>query len=259
MIKLNISVSGKGPDLVLIHGWAMSSLVWKSWLIELEKEYTVYCVDLPGHGDCSYVKSWGMDDVLESLEDQLPPKCHVLGWSLGGMVALAYASRYPQRVERLIMLASSAKFVQSVDWSHAQEVDTLEMFSVGLIENTALTIKRFLMLQAQGFERPKKTISLLKSLVAEAKPVQEEALISGLGLLKNTDLREELQIIRCPLLMLMGENDQLIPLEVGVDAQAINPDVKLNVVNGAAHAAFLSHQADVHRAVTKFLSSEADS
>lgn len=254
MIKLNVSASGEGPNLVLIHGWAMSSLVWKSWLVELEKDYRVLCVDLPGHGGCDYDKPWAMADVLESLAKQLPSKSHVLGWSLGGMIALAYASRYPQRVERLIMLASSAKFVQCKQWLHAQTEDTLKLFFDGLIENSPLTIKRFLMLQTQGLSQPKKQNSLLKKILNEAKPVKLSALVSGLALLKSTDLRESLQTIHCPLLMLMGANDQLIPLEVTNDSRGLNPDVELGVIADAAHAPFLSHQSEVHCATTRFLS-----
>jgi len=254
LIKLNITVSGKGPNLVLIHGWAMSSQVWKDWLPVLEKHYRVFCVDLPGHGGCTYDQPWSMDDVLASLADQLPSKSSVLGWSLGGMVALAYANKCPQNVERIVMLASSAKFVQSNDWQHAQMDETLTAFTAGLLNNAASTTKRFLMLQTQGMAEPKKISMLLRRIMSEAPAVQKEALISGLAILANADLRQALKAVTCPLLMLMGSEDQLIPLGVANDSRKINSNVESCVIEGASHVPFLSHQEHVDNATEQFLS-----
>ncbi|ORU91175.1 MAG: hypothetical protein A6F72_01330 [Cycloclasticus sp. symbiont of Poecilosclerida sp. N] len=252
-MKLDIQVSGKGRNLVLIHGWAMSSLVWAHWLDELEKSYQVIRVELPGHGISQHNQSWSMNELLEMLAQQLPAKCSVLGHSLGGMVALAYAAKYPLKVESLVMLASSAKFVQTSDWQHAQALETFTVFGEGLLENPKLAVKQFLLLQTQGMRGARKTTALLKGLVNDAPAKALIALNSGLDALKKMDLRAELKSISCPLLMLLGEQDQLVPVGVGTDSLALNTKIKLVVISGAAHVPFLSHQADVMRAIEQFI------
>ena len=128
---------------MLIHGWAMNNLVWKDLLRELEKSYRVSCVELPGHGNSKHYDEWALDELLQSMNENLPATCSVLGWSLGGMIALAYAQQYPQRVEKLILLASSAKFVQAPGWESAQSVDTMVSFFQGVMRDSSSAVDVF--------------------------------------------------------------------------------------------------------------------
>lgn len=255
-MKLNLQQSGDGPVLVLIHGWAMSSAVWQPMLSRLEQSFTVICMDLPGHGGSEYAEAWGLDELLESMAEQLPPKCTVLGWSLGGMLALAYTNKYPQRVSSLIMLGSSPKFVQSGDWLYGQENDVLGAFQHGLINDSSATIKRFVSLQTQGMERPKETRKLLLSLLGACPQPSKNGLTSGLRILQNLDLRHALKKVAYPLLMLLGAKDSLIPVSVGEQSQIINPRIKLVVIKQAAHVLFLSHPSEVLESIEQFLSTK---
>jgi len=253
LIPLNIQESGEGPNLVLIHGWAMNNLVWQSWLADLEKSYRVICVELPGHGDSEYSEYWGMNELLEAMAAQLPSCCSVLGWSLGGMVALAYASEYPQRVNNLVMLASSAKFVQSADWQYAQLKNTFDVFSNSLVKKPLITIKRFLKLQTEGGELSKEINDFLGSVIKTNDEIPTVGLMSGLDILCNSDLRDLLKNFTCPTMMVLGEKDQLVPVEVGDESININPHVEVRVIEGATHVPFLSHPDEVSDALQQFL------
>jgi pimeloyl-[acyl-carrier protein] methyl ester esterase len=251
VIKLNIKVSGMGPNLVLIHGWAMNSTVWSNWLEELNQSYRVFCVELPGHGESEYAQHWTMDELLEALAKQLPVTANVLGWSLGGMVALAYADKYPNRTDRLVLLASSAKFTQSEGWADAIEEETLELFEEGLVDNAKSTIKRFLLLQTHGMNANKKVNSWLKDSIN--MPLDIRGLESGLQILKSADLREALQRVACPILLILGERDALIPVGVGAQSLKINPAIKLRVIEQASHVPFISHQDEVTKSLNDFV------
>ncbi|PHS72439.1 MAG: pimeloyl-[acyl-carrier protein] methyl ester esterase [Cycloclasticus sp.] len=236
---------------MLIHGWAMNSAIWRDWLVALTQSYRVFCVELPGHGESEYTQHWMMDELLEALAKQLPATANVLGWSLGGMVALAFADKYPQRIEKLILLASSAKFTQSDDWVFAVEKDTLKMFAAGLVDNASATIKRFLLLQTHGIAEPKKMNGCLKHSVSV--PSDIKGLESGLYILQNTDLRKALQQIACPVLMILGKKDALIPVGVGAELLNINPTIKLRLIEQATHVPFLSHQNEVAQVLNDFV------
>jgi pimeloyl-[acyl-carrier protein] methyl ester esterase len=197
-----------------------------------------------------------MNELLETMAAQLPQVCTVLGWSLGGMVALAYASKYQERGEKLIMLASSAKFVQSSDWQHAQTEETLGLFIRGAKDNMSATIKRFVSLQTQGVKRQRDEAAVLKGFVVGAINESKNALISGLLILQNSDLRYALKNLNCPLLMMLGEKDQLVPKGVATDSMMINKGIQLCIIEGAAHVPFLSHPKESLRVLQQFMLSE---
>ncbi|MBQ0723934.1 MAG: pimeloyl-ACP methyl ester esterase BioH [Cycloclasticus sp.] len=253
MIELNLQTFGTGPALVLIHGWAMNSMVWKNLLDELKKTYQIICVELPGHGKSQYAEAWQLDDLLPSLAKQLPERCSILGWSLGGMVSLAYADRYPSRVDKLIMLASSAKFVQSKGWSSAQPMETLTLFSHGLMGDSFTAIRRFLMLQTQGVGSSKKLNLLLRDVLKMGGEASKNGLKSGLDILQYIDLRAALKNIKLPVLMIMGGKDQLVPAAAGKASLEINESIDLTVIEDASHVPFLSHPSDVLKAIKQFI------
>jgi len=249
LIKLNTQEFGAGDNLVLIHGWAMNPSVWDGLVDALAQSYRVTCIELPGHGLSDYALPWSLDEVLQALSEQLPARCTVVGWSLGGMLGLAYAQRYPERVDSLVLMASSAKFVQTDDWACAQEVGVLEAFMQGLNENASVTIKRFLRLQTQIKDINRQ----LKETLSQGGNGLYEGLLSGLTILQQADLRPALAEIRCPLLMILGAKDKLIPASAGEASLKINSNIQLSIIEEASHVPFLSHQAEVAESIMRFI------
>src|SRR5664279_2763498 len=99
-MTLQIHVQGNGPDLVLLHGWGMNAAVWHGLAAELAGDFRVHAVEL---GD--------FDGVPQRLAAALPARVTVCGWSLGGQIALAWAQLFPAQVCRLVLLASTPRFV----------------------------------------------------------------------------------------------------------------------------------------------------
>ncbi|ODN67960.1 alpha/beta fold hydrolase [Methylophaga muralis] len=144
---------GQGPDLVMVHGWSMHSGVWQPLIELLADKFTLHLVDLPGHGQSDWqAEALQIEPLLAKLADSLPLTAHWLGWSLGGQLSLAFASRYPQRVNKLILLAANPKFVTSDDWHCAMDAAVFAVFAGQLDHNQRETLKRFVMLQARGAE-----------------------------------------------------------------------------------------------------------
>ena len=87
--NLKISTYGQGPDLVLLHGWAMHSGIWGRLVDVLASGFRVNLVDLPGHGVNRHVPLSGdLNEVAELILSAVPPAIWI-GWSLGGLVTLA--------------------------------------------------------------------------------------------------------------------------------------------------------------------------
>jgi pimeloyl-ACP methyl ester carboxylesterase len=106
---INVTVGGSGPVVVLIHGYAESSRMWKPLAQTLAPRYTVIAPDLPGFGDSSIPKSsLDMKTAAQRIHAAVNSlgyrKVRVVGHDIGLMVAYAYAAMYPQEVEKLALM-----------------------------------------------------------------------------------------------------------------------------------------------------------
>lgn len=254
---MHITIRGDGPDLVMLHGWSMHSAVWHDLADMLAAQFTLHLVDLPGHGESDWQSGgFELDHLLSSLANDLPDTAYWLGWSLGGTISLAFANRFPERVDKLILLAATPCFVQQADWPHAMPATIFQDFSDKLVLNQTETLQRFLSLQARGSVHSRETIKALAMQLATLNPAAPEALRQGLSLLINLDMRNALSGLTCPTRLILGERDTLIPQTVATSVSVLNPAVDTKLIAGAGHAPFISHTAECHQAVVSFFDSD---
>jgi len=262
-VSLHVDSHGSGAPLLFIHGWGMHSGMWGGVLAELAKQYRVMAVDLPGHGysvgrDLSRLGgdvgiNPDLHDLVDQLAEQFTGPLTVCGWSLGGQVALRWALRYPQQVSRLVLVSSTPCFVQQDDWPCAMAAQTLAAFSAALQQDYLPTLRRFLALQVRGSEQERELLVTLRhSLLSRGEP-DLAALQSGLGILRDSDLRAVLPEVVQPALVIAGERDTLTPLPASGYLAAQMPNARLVTIRGAAHAPFLSHPDEFVKQLVSFL------
>ena len=108
-LKMHYLTAGEGPAVILLHGYAETSLMWRPLIPELAKKFTVVAPDLPGIGDSGIPKD-GLDmknaavrihDLVKSLHIE---KAEVVGHDIGLMVAYAYAAQFPTETEKLVVM-----------------------------------------------------------------------------------------------------------------------------------------------------------
>ncbi len=241
MSQIHTETYGKGPVLVMIHGWAMHSGVWRDFATQLATHYQVICVDLPGHGHSETVEPYLLQPVCDALLSVLPKHpVYLLGWSLGATLAMAMAERYPNRVSRLIVLAGNPLFVQKTDWPGIK-AEVLNGFTDLLKMDVQQTLIRFLALQVNGLSHGREQLLMLKQAMLECPPPNEAVLQAGLDILTNTDCREFMLNNHLPVSLISGAKDTLIPLASSHLLKKLNPGIDLHVLETAAHAPFLSH------------------
>jgi pimeloyl-[acyl-carrier protein] methyl ester esterase len=251
---MHIKKIGQGPDLVLLHGWSMHSAVWHELADLLAENFTLHLVDLPGHGQSDWQQGdLELDVLLTKLAEIVPKNAIYLGWSLGGLISIAFANQYPDRVSKLILMAATPRFVQADDWPHAVEQKVFELFADNLDENQSETLQRFLILQARGSEKSRETIRELSEQLAATTPPNSQALQQGLSLLIETDLRQQLTELDCPVQMIVGDRDTLIPSDMISAMQQYKPDIDSVLLSGAGHAPFISQPHDCHQAIERFI------
>lgn len=242
---------GQGPDLVLLHGWGLHAGIWEPVIAPLSARFRLHLYDLPGHGCSVAMQDFTLDDVCAALAETAPAHAHWLGWSLGGMVALAFASRYPQRVARLALAASNPRFTTADDWPHAMAPEVLEAFANALGEDYVATLNRFLGLVARG--APDNTVlRTLRQAMKTAPAPTSAGLRSGLDILRTADLRDRLPVLAMPTLLLAGAHDTLVPVAALRALAERHPHVQLREFAQAGHAPFISHPQEFVAALEAF-------
>lgn len=245
-----IESAGTGPPLVLLHGWAMHSGLFAPLLPRLTPRFRVHRVDLPGHGRSATVTPYALDTIVAALSAAVSQAVGagiepltLLGWSLGGAIALSWARAEPARIGRLILTGTTPCFVARPDWPHAMAATTLHQFADELAVSYRLTLQRFVTLQVRGADRPRAVLSQLRGeLFARGEP-SRAALHAALDLLARTDLRGEVGAIRQSTVVIAGERDALTPPAAAQWLARALPRASFRLIPGAAHAPFLSHPA----------------
>ncbi len=238
--------------LVMLHGWGCDNRIWQPLLPLLNQHLHIITLDLPGFGDSLPACPESEEQLLALMEAALPGCCLLLGWSLGGMLATAFAARYPQRVNGLVTVAANACFSQRDNWQTAMPAATFDDFYRFFARQPHDCLKRFHGLQARG---DVSAMSVLKHLRA-AFAVAEEQVPDwqrALQLLNIMDNRSALRALRVPGLHVFGENDSLVPAAAAAAVGELNSRQRSIVLEGAGHAMPVSCPETLAETVLAFL------
>ncbi len=242
-----------GPSLVLLHGWGMHSGVWNTLLPLLDQQFDLYLIDLPGLGRSAEClpQTYSMQAVCELISEKIPDQSILFGWSLGGSVAMSLARDFPNKVSKVITLASNPCFVQRPDWQSAMPETVYQPFESALVENAQKTLQRFNMLQTQGGADARSDLKQLKVLMYEVTP-SDKALQDSLVLLRG-DYRALYSATDRPCLHLLCEADTVVPVETAQALRVLQPGAQITVLEGQSHIPLLSSAGVVAEPIVEWL------
>lgn len=215
--------AGDGPPLLLLHSGGMSSAEWEPLIPRLAPHFRVLAPDLPGHGatplDGPRLRISDMAQAVISLLDALRiERSHVLGSSMGGVVALWLAIHAPQRVDKLVLFRSNYRRAPEGDRLIAQMADPAWWRSVGM-DRWMSRIH-----EPQGGPEAWKTVirRVVDAFVTSDEHVHELA---------------QLATVQAPTLIIVGDRDPLVPLEHALEMYRTIPRAALWVMPHATHIA----------------------
>ena len=248
-----IERSGTGPNLILLHGWAMSRHCWHHLTPLFEKHYKTVRVDLPGHGDgCGSSLSFTRkDELIAELSNLCEDGATWLGWSLGGLLAQMVAQAYPDKVKRLVCISSAACYVQKDDWPYGIREADFNHFLKVFNADSSIALENFLLMQVEGTQYAKETLRMLKLM--SAKDYDFEELVAALQLLRTEDMRKALPEYKCPTLFVGGEADKLMPLKNLEESSKLVSFPRIYTMEAAGHAPMVSHVEDFIDGLSEFL------
>lgn len=240
---------GAMPPWVLLHGWGFGGAVLEPLARLLATDRRVVTVDLPGCGASPAIeRATDPASLAEAVLAAAPCPARWLGWSLGGLVAMAAAARAPHAVTAVDLLAASPRFTADAGWP-GMDPALLQEFADAVVDDPAAAHRRFTGFQLAASEGARPAMRALRTCVERDGLPSSAILSAGLEILRTADLRTVPAALSCPVRAVLGSADPLIP--VAVREPLVRLGVDVHVVDGAGHAPFLSHPQAVLAALTE--------
>jgi len=208
MLHYKISGSGKN-HIVLLHGFLESSEVWYKMLPELEKYFSVIRIDLPGHGKSAVISEIQTmdlmaDEVKKTLQKIGVSKFHILGHSMGGYVALAYANKYPENLDSITLFFSSY-FADSED-KKSQRIKSINIINEEF--DKYVTVGTSNLFNFYELENHKYDLDFAKKIAL--KTPKDGALASVRGMIERKDKKELLENFNGKIIVICGREDNAV-------------------------------------------------
>jgi len=237
--------------LVMLHGFGCDSRIFTSMASKLSKEHDAMMVDLPGHGQtrekfvdfsfCAYT-------LLHVLDEYIGTPYSLLGWSMGGQIALEMIRQDPKPIQSLILLSTTPKFVESKAFKIGMNRAMFNKFKKGIKDDVSKTMNGFYDLIFSKGEDTSKYIPDLKSQVPSP-----QTLLACMESFEKYDKRDVLPSISVPTLIICGDSDRVIDPKASLYmSQEIKGSI-IKVFHGAGHAPHLTRETEVIDELSRFL------
>ena len=232
----------QADPIVLLPGWSFTPTVWEPLIAALDQRGIhrdrLLTPELPLEQRLTLAQR------LDDLGSRLPARAHLIGWSLGGELALAWAQRMPERTASLTLLSSTPCFMNRSDWSAGQSATLLDDFDQRLAANPAALLKRFSMLIRHGDAEAGRDRTLADDL-ARMNELDPGRLATGLSLLREIDLRATAGTIKVPTLLIHGKQDAVVPIAASEWLEQALSHAELLEIDHASHALPVTHCAEI--------------
>lgn len=233
-IDINYIQYGEGSDIVLLHGWGQNIEMMKPLGDKLQKNHRITIMDLPGFGESMEPREeltvYDYSSILEEFLEKLDIKNPILiGHSFGGRIAMIYASH--NKTEKLVLFGSPCI---ARNPKPSLKVRTLKfMKKVPVIKNLEGFAKKHI-----GSRDYKNASEMMRKILVNTV---------------NADLSECCKKIKCPTLLIWGENDTEVDVEEAKTIESMIEDAGLIVLPGSTHYAYLENLNHVVTILKNFL------
>jgi len=222
--------------LFFLHGWAQSQRIWFQ---QRQAFPDAHFLNLPGHGGAANIDA---DAWVEHIHQQLPDEpCVLVGWSLGGMLALDIATRFPQSIAALVLVSTTPCFRQQTDWPAGCDATLFAAFEEAVAGQSNRLLNRFFSLMLHGDTISRSDYNILaKHAVDRNHPPSTQGLQAGLTLLASLDSRNSIASLHIPTLVMHGQEDAIVSTQSGVWLAEHIHNTQYNHFQACGHAPFLT-------------------
>ena len=244
---------GRGPCLLLLHGAMCDSRDWRRQLDYFAGEFTVIAWDAPGCGDSDDLPSrdYGLDEFIDTLAGFIRAlrldHPHILGLSLGSILAIALKARYPNSARSLTLASAYAGWAGSLP---PLEVQRRIRLTLRDLERPADEAAREFVATLLPVDAPQSQVDEQIEMITQARPATTRAMLTHVA---PVDLRPVLALIDVPTLLLYGDADVRAPTAVADALHVQIPGSLLVQLTGVGHCGHIQAPEEWNRAVLDFL------
>ena len=264
---MNVLDYGSGPPLLFIHGL---SGCWQNWLENIPyfaRDHRVIAVDLPGFGASEMpvapISMSGYADTIDALMTELGiDSAQVVGNSMGGFIGAELTIRHQRRVERLVLVAAAGLSIEFIRTERTQgmrhQADNVVFFQLGWIASRSHTVaarrrlRSMLLLLVAAHPARLPPALTIEQVAGSGKPGFSDALDA----MMHYPLRDRLQQIACPTLIVWGDKDRLVPVRDAAVFEALIANSRKVVYKDTGHLTMIERPARFNRDVHAFLHEE---
>lgn len=231
-VSLNVEESGEGDVLVLIHGLGNSLHLWDPVVTPLSNHHRVVRYDVRGFGESDkpagpYSTAMFADDLRALLDSLSIATAHVLGISMGGVIAQQFALSYPERLRSLILASTSSEVGEKPSAAWQRLAAAIERR--GFDERSADASRAF------GSEFVARHPQVVRDVALQNARNDPRAYAAAARAVADYNFTEALRNLRVPVLLLQGLDDRMTPPGGAVRMRRALPRARLLMVEAAGH------------------------
>ena len=242
---------GKGKCIVLLHGFPESLQIWDNFVTELQKDYRVICVDLPGHGESDCIDEvHTMELLAEAVNNVLIKlgieKCLMTGHSMGGYVTLEFAKQQPEKLSGIVLFHSQAG--ADTETARKNRDRTIE-----IVNNDKIGFISFFIPDLFAEENKMKYEKEIDSLKKVASQTSAESIIAALkGMKERSSKIEMLGEWNFPVLFITGKKDKRITTEMVLAQIGLPKHGEALILEKAGHMGFIEAKTETLETIKSF-------
>ena len=173
---------------------------------------------------------------------------------MGGLLNIALAAKYPERVNRIINICSTPKFLEDIYWPGMPEIGLCSLVLPTVRDKGLSTfLQAFFEDEFAEFSSKPSNYKEACDIIATSANANINALAERMKLVDITDLRHAYQAIKCPIDFIMGDKDAAVPTAVYEEIKALNPHTIIHVIKDAKHAPFWTHPKEFNNVLQAIL------
>ena len=233
------------PSILLMHGSGLTHIVWSLHeQFYASQGFNVLSVDLPGHGNSEGPSLESIEKIsnwVKSLINVLGiKKIIIIGHSQGSLIGIDFASRYPDLISSLVLVAGTYKMPVNQDLiDYAEAGDE----------------KAVLLMMKWGYEGSKAFIggNPVKKIINSSRDIREILAVDLNACNNYKDGKESLKKINCPTLCIFGDLDKMVPLGVGNKMVSMIKNSEKKIINNCGHMIIFEQAFEMRKTVKEFL------
>jgi 3-oxoadipate enol-lactonase len=250
-IDINYEIEGEGPVVTFSHSLACNLSMWDEQVRALKGRYRVLRFDTRGHGQTGApAGAYGLEQLADDLKGLLDglgiPATHFVGLSMGGMIGQVFALKHPAMVQSLVLCDTTSRYPAAAAPIWEERIKAVG--AKGMEPMVAPTLERWFTAPFRARRR-----DLMDRVGAMIRNTPAPGYIGCCHAIPKINVTERLKGVRCPALVIVGEEDPGTPVDMAREIHAALPAAELAILSRASHLSNLEQPDEFNRVLAGFL------